>query len=215
MKTFFRKPLPYRQGRAVFYIIGINVFIFVLTSILPGLTYLLALSPRGVMSGYLWQLFTYMFAHGGIMHILFNMLALFFFARSLEARLGTPEFLLFYFICGIGSGLITTLFYLLSGYNIYLIGASGAVYGVLLAFATEFPNARIFIFGIIPVKAPFLVLGFAVLEVINQISLRGSSNVAHLAHLAGFAIAYFYYVVRLGVNPFSVFFGKNNRQYWE
>jgi membrane associated rhomboid family serine protease len=87
---------------------------------------------------------------------------------------------------------------------VFLVGASGAVFGVLLAFATLYPEAMIYIFGIIPVRAPILVLGYTVISLFFGVS-GGGGNVAHFTHLAGFAFAYLYFLVRLGINPIAVF----------
>jgi membrane associated rhomboid family serine protease len=154
---------------------------------------------------YWWQILTYMFVHADFSHILFNMLGLLFFGIQVERKIGSNEFLLFYLISGIGAGLFSLLVYWLSGsYLVFLMGASGAVFGVLLAFATLFPRAMIYIFGILPVRAPILVLGYTAIELFSQFfSVR--SNVAHLTHLAGFGIAYLYLWIRLGLNPVRVF----------
>ncbi|MBT3271688.1 MAG: rhomboid family intramembrane serine protease, partial [Spirochaetales bacterium] len=151
----------------------------------------------------------YMFTHANFTHILFNMLGLFFFGAQIERRMGSHEFVLFYMSSGILAGLVSFIFYRATGnYGVYLLGASGAVYAVLLAFATYFPSARIYIMGIIPVRAPILVLIYTVAAIFFQ--LRGSaSGVAHLTHLAGFGIAYLYFLIRLGVNPISVFLGND------
>jgi membrane associated rhomboid family serine protease len=90
---------------------------------------------------------------------------------------------------------------------VWLLGASGAVFAVLLAFATYFPDARIFIFGIFPIKAPYLVMGYAAIELFSQMA-NVSSAVAHLTHLAGFGFALLYFIVRLGINPIRIFFGR-------
>jgi membrane associated rhomboid family serine protease len=87
--------------------------------------------------------------------------------------------------------------------RVFLLGASGAVFSVLLAFATFFPSAMIYIFGIIPIRAPILVLGYTAIELFAQIS-GGGGNIAHLTHLAGFLFAFLYFVLRLGVNPVRV-----------
>ena len=117
---------------------------------------------------------------------------------QLERHMGSTEFLALYLFTGIGTGLFSLLL------GTAVVGASGAIYGLLLAFATYFPHARIYIMGILPIRAPIAVLVFAGLSIFFQFSgLIG--GVAHLAHLAGIVLAFLYFVVRLGINPIRVF----------
>jgi membrane associated rhomboid family serine protease len=149
-----------------------------------------------------------MFVHGSWSHIFFNMLALFLFGIQLEQRMGSTEFLLYYFVCGIGAGVATVFINNSAGMGmIPVVGASGAIYGLLLAFASFFPDARIFIFGILPMRAPVAVLLYAGIEVVSQLMLP-RSGVAHLTHLAGLVFGYLSLVVRFGINPISLFFRK-------
>lgn len=204
--SFLRKRLPYRNFNAAFILIGINLFVFFVTQIAPQTILYLAMNPMAVVDrGLIWQPFTYMFAHAGITHILFNMLGIFFFGTQVEARLGSYEFLLFYGLTGLLAGLFSLGFYLMTGnVGVILLGASGAVFAVLLAFATLFPDAVIFLFGIIPIRAPILVIGYTFIELFSQIGgTRG--NVAHFTHLAGFFFAFLYFVLRLRINPIRVF----------
>lgn len=172
----------------------------------PKLQLYMAMTPAYViLGGGWWQLVTYMFTHGGFSHILFNMIALFFFGTQVEQALGSREFLWFYFLVGVGAGFISLLIFWGSGTNVILLGASGAVYGVLLAFATLYPNAMIYVMGIIPIRAPVLVLIYTFIELASQVfGVRG--GVAHLTHLAGFGIAYLYFLLRLKINPAKRFF---------
>ncbi len=130
-----------------------------------------------------WTLFTYMFLHGGFMHILFNMLMLFFFGPRLEARLGAKGFLWLYFLSGLGGGAFSFLF---SFYD-PVVGASAAVYGVVIGFAMYWPRELIYIDGVLPVQARWLA-GFAVVvSVYSGISGSGGGT-AHFAHLGGLAV---------------------------
>ncbi|MEX0836907.1 MAG: rhomboid family intramembrane serine protease [Gemmatimonadota bacterium] len=133
-----------------------------------------------------WGPFTYMFLHGDLMHLAVNMLVLFFFGPPLEAQWGEREFLKFFVICGLGGVALSYLFL-----PAWVVGASAAVYGVMLAFAMNWPNIPIYIWGIFPVQAKYLV-GF--LFVVSLLSaVQGSSGgVAHFAHLGGLAAAFFY-----------------------
>ena len=191
-----------------FILIGINLLVFFLSNISPRFVTYLAMNPAlTVMEGFIWQPVTYMFAHSGISHLVFNMLGLFFFGTQVERQLGSWEFLLFYLLTGVLAGLFSLAVYLVTGsMYVFLLGASGAVFAVLLAFATFYPNAEIFIFGIIPVRASILVIGYTAIELFSQMSGRGG-NVAHLTHLAGFAFAYLYFVIRVGISPYRRFFG--------
>lgn len=129
----------------------INVLVYLVTSMVyPRLTYYIAMIPSLVLRGYLWQPFTYMFVHGGFSHLLFNMLSLFIFGSMVERRIGSKEFLLFYLLTGLFSGIISFFSYYLAGTNVILVGASGAIYGVLLMFAVFYPYSVIFVFGLIP-----------------------------------------------------------------
>jgi len=133
-----------------------------------------------------WGPVTYMFLHGDLMHLAVNMLVLFFFGPPLESRWGGREFLRFYLICGLGGVLLSYLFL-----PAWVVGASAAVYGVMLAFAMNWPDMPIYVWGIFPVQAKYLV-GF--LFVVSLLSAVGGSSdgVAHFAHLGGLVAAFLY-----------------------
>ncbi|MDR0644956.1 MAG: rhomboid family intramembrane serine protease [Treponema sp.] len=200
-----RKPFRYSFNNAVLYLVGINVFIFLLQYLSRNaVTYYLALIPSEVLSGWVWQFATYMFAHGSISHILFNMLALFIFGRQVESGMGTKEFLLYYFSTGVAAGLFSFAVYAAAGVNVALLGASGAIFAVQLAYAALFPRSIIYVWGILPLRAPVMALGFTALEVL--FSVTGLQNgVAHLTHLAGFGFGWIYFLVRFGKNPWKMF----------
>lgn len=191
-----------------FILIGLNLAVFMINMIFPKSLYYLAMIPSFVLNGYLWQFVTYMFVHSGISHIVFNMLALFFFGQAVERQMGSREFLLFYLLTGALAGVFSFVVYFFTGSNVVLLGASGAVYAVLFAYAVYFPDSRVFIFGVVPVKSTMLVIIYTLIALFSQItSFR--SGVAHMTHLAGFIFAFLYFIVRLGINPFDVFRGKN------
>lgn len=133
-----------------------------------------------------WGVFTYMFLHGDFWHLFVNMLVLFFFGPHLEKRWGSREFLTYYVICGLGGVALSFLFV-----PYWIVGASAAIYGLMLAFAMNWPNAPIYIWGIFPVKAKWLV-GF--LFLISLMSAVGGTNsgVAHFAHLGGIVAGFLY-----------------------
>lgn len=209
---FYQRPFGFTYYNVALYLIGANVLVFLAGMVSPSILQRLALIPGAVIElGWFWTPFTYMFVHGGTWHLLFNMLGLFFFGFQLERRIGSNEFLLFYLLSGLLAGLLSFAVYVATGtFNVALVGASGAVFAVLLAFATFFPTATILLFGIIPVRAPLLVLGYAALELFNMVSRTGG-NVAHMTHLIGFAVAFLYLVVRLRINPITVF--RNSSRY--
>jgi membrane associated rhomboid family serine protease len=204
-----RKPFRYRYDNTVLFLIGINILVYIMQQINPGLTSYLALNPVNIVRhGFYWQFVTYMFAHGGLSHILFNMLALFLFGSQVERRMGSKEFLAYYFSTGILAGLLSFVIYRATGsYGVFLMGASGAIFAVQLAYATLFPDSVIYLWGILPLKAPVMVLGFTALELFS--SLTGfRSGVAHLTHLGGFALGWIYFLVRFGANPWIYLIGK-------
>ncbi len=140
---------------------------------------------------YLWQPVTYMFLHGGFMHIFFNMFALWMFGTELERHWGTTFFLKYYFITGVGAGILSALIQPASA--IPIIGASGAIYGILLGFAIMYPNRIIYLNFLVPIKVKYFVMIFAAIELIASIGGTGmSSGVAHLTHLSGMAFGYLY-----------------------
>jgi len=199
--------MPFKYYNATLILIGINVGVFFIGNyIAPTIYNYMAMNPALVIvRNWWWQIFSYMFVHSGIWHLLFNMLGLFFFGIQLERRVGSNEFLLFYLLSGTLAGAFSLLVYWLTGaYYIWLVGASGAVFAVLLAYATYYPRSTILIFGIIPVKAPVLIVGYAAIEIFRMVSPSGG-NVAHLTHLAGFGFAYLYLLIRLRINPVREF----------
>ena len=207
--SLIRRPFRYSNRNAAVWLIAINVLVFALEYVLPRLSAFVVMNPRAVLAGAVWQLFTYMFSHADMSHLLVNMLGLYFFGTQVERELGTTEFLLYYLLTGFLAGLFSFAAYLLAGaYSIYLLGASGAVFAVLLAFATIYPQAEIYVWGILPLRAPILVIGYTAIEVGSQLfSFR--SGVAHLTHLAGFGFGWLYFLVRFGVSPGRRFFPRS------
>jgi len=199
--------MPFKYYNVTLILIGINVAAFFISYyIAPTIYSYIGMNPALVVAwNWWWQVFTYMFAHASIWHLLFNMLGLFFFGIQLERRIGSNEFLLFYLLSGTLAGLFSLLVYWATGaYHVWLVGASGAVFAVLLAYATYYPRSTILIFGIIPVKAPVLIVGYAAIEIFSMFS-RNQGNVAHLTHLAGFGFAFLYLLIRLRINPVREF----------
>ncbi|MBN1647332.1 MAG: rhomboid family intramembrane serine protease [Spirochaetales bacterium] len=210
----FRRPFSYAYRNVSLWLIGINILVFIIIyATRSGSLFVnLSLSAPGLKSGRIWQLATYMFVHGSFQHLLFNMLGLFFFGTQVERTMGSAEFLVFYLATGILSGLASFVFYLLAGTNTLLLGASGAIFAVLFAFAMYYPNARVFVFMLFPIRAIYLVLVYAAIEMFSQIFGSGT-GIAHLTHLAGFVFAWLYFLFRLRINPLEVFRGHRNRPY--
>ncbi len=135
-----------------------------------------------------WQLVTHIFMHGSFIHLLFNMYALWLFGRILEQTWGPQRFFIYYFATALGAAgfyLLTKLFMGPIDLNMPVVGASGAVYGLLLGFGMLFPNAELMlIFLPIPIKAKYFVIGFGLIELFQGLANTGS-NIAHFAHLGG------------------------------
>jgi membrane associated rhomboid family serine protease len=183
---------------AVKWLIWANVAAFVLTTFVPGLTIPFGLTPAAVFGEWwIWQVVTYMFLHGGLGHILFNMLTLWMFGVELERRWGTPYFLQYYFIVGVGAALTTLVVSLLPFsfaaplYFSSTIGASGAIYGLLMAYALYFPDRPIYMYFFFPIPAKYFVLILGAIAFFLSISdTRG--GVAHATHLGGLLFGYAY-----------------------
>ncbi len=183
-----------RTTPIVLNLIIINAIVFVAQMVFDStwqLTNLLALYPYN--SGYFepYQLVTHMFAHGGFFHILFNMYALWMFGSVLERLWGPKKFLIFYFACGLVAGLAQM--FLVS--NAPAIGASGAIMGLLAAFAYTFPNVEFFILPIpFPIKAKYMAAIYAAIDLFGGFS-GSTDNVAHFAHLGGLVMGFILVII--------------------
>jgi len=204
-----RYPSPYTSSfsfgpgpisSAIKAIIGINVVMFLATTLLAAarsidLIPILGLRPVAVIHQlWIWQPVTYMFLHGGLLHILFNMLALWMFGTELERVWGTRYFVKFYLVTGIGAGVLTILVSLLGFavtnviYLVPTIGASGAIYGLLLAYAIYFPDRPIYMYFLFPVPAKIFV---AIMGAIAfYASLAEAGGIANATHLGGLLVGY-------------------------
>ncbi len=199
--------MPYRYYNATMGLILANVAVFMLQFLRPALVVELALIPPAAVEGRWWTLLTYMFLHsrGSLYHIIFNMLGLLWFGTPVERHLGSTEFLAFYFLSGIGAGLFALLFSANSA--VIIIGASGALFAVMLAFATLYPDAEIYLFWFLPLRAPMAVLVFAGIAVLG--TLTGfQPGTSHLTHLGGLIAGFLYVWLRLGRNPIDAFFRR-------
>jgi membrane associated rhomboid family serine protease len=156
------------------------------------------------LSFYPWQLVTYMFLHGGFFHLLLNMLALWMFGAELENTWGQKRFLTYYMLCGVGAGVCNLLVAPLFTAVGPTVGASGAIYGILVAFGYLFPNRNIYIYGLIPVKAKYLVILYMLIELF---SVAGGSNsgIAHMAHIGGGVVGLIYLLIYYKGSPMKFF----------
>ena len=178
-----------------------NCAAFLLQNMVPGLTQQLAYVPALVLLRP-WTILTAMFMHGDIMHLLFNMLGLYFFGSAVERQLGSRRFAILYFVSGFSGALASSVLPYTP-----IIGASGGVFGVMLAFAKFWPNAPIYIWGVFPVPARVLITVTTLLALFSGLS-GASDGIAHFAHLGGFAGAWLY--LRRGQRTPAVFKRKAN-----
>jgi membrane associated rhomboid family serine protease len=172
-----------------------NVVMFVVSLLAPAITESLGLTPAAVLRGEVWQVVTYMFLHGTIGHIFFNMLALWMFGTELERMWGTPFFLRYYFATGIAAAFSTIVFSMAPTaitarlYDSVTIGASGAIYGLLLAYGLTFPNRPIYVYLVFPIPAKYFVMIMGAIALLSSIGDTGG-GIAHITHLGGLAAGY-------------------------
>lgn len=222
--------VPLTKGVKALIIINVTVWIGLIL-ILQGVILknniiydLFALVPAKVITDFwIWQLFTYMFMHAsGVFHVLFNMLILWWFGAELEMRWGTRFFITYYLFCGVGAGVIyllgTLAYYLITGQVLSmaapLVGASGATYGLLLAFGMIFGERVIYFMMLFPMKARYFVMIIGAVELVTMLDSGMGSSVANLAHLGGLiaGFAYLSYVARSRANKKNPAASKRGRR---
>ena len=187
------------SGVKLLIIINISIFLFMEFLLLSSidlyerLFYNLSLIPNDVYPNLkIWQCITYLFLHGGIIHLLFNMLGLWFLGYELEKLWGKKKFLIYYFITGFGAAIITIIYNsILTSSYIPIVGASGSIYGLLLAYGILFPDRILYIYGIFPVKVKNAVLFLGGIAFFYSITLH-SDGISHITHLAGIIIGFIY-----------------------
>ena len=173
-----------------------NVVMFLLTD-LGNLNFkVLALVPYTVVHQFtIWQLVTYLFLHGSVWHLLFNMFTLWMFGVMLERDWGTRRFLKYYFLCGIGAGICDVLVNaMLGNWNTNTIGASGAIYGLLLAFGVLYPDMTILFLFLFPIRAKYFVMIYGALALYGALHIN--SGVSNVAHLGGMIFGFIYLKMR-------------------
>jgi membrane associated rhomboid family serine protease len=188
---------PGPLSSAIKALMGANVLVFLAMAFSRSIEEQLGLSPALFLTDLrLWQPATYMFLHAGVFHILFNMLALWMFGTELERIWGTRGFLKFYFVTGIGAGLLTVLFSLLpfdfarTVYGATVIGASGSIYGLLLAYALYFPDRPIYMYFVFAIPAKYFVMILGAIAFYSSLGTTG--GVANATHLGGLIVGYIY-----------------------
>jgi membrane associated rhomboid family serine protease len=164
---------------------------------------LLQLIPILALHGFVWQFVTYMFLHGSVMHLLLNMLFLWFLGMDLERDWGTARFLRYYFLCGIGAGVCVVLVSLLRPIEMRMptLGASGAILGLVLAYGVLYPDRIILFMLIFPMKAKYFAMICGAIAFLG--SWQPGSGVSHVAHLGGMLVGYIYLKTRLKSNLFD------------
>ena len=215
-QRILRTPMNYKTYRysIINVLIVVNVIVFVIT-VMDRSGYVQAvLSMRPILFfkyKFFWNVFTYMFVHAGISHIFFNMLGLFFFGTVIERTWGSDEFIVLYVLTGTVAGIFSLIVYTLTGaLNTSLVGASGALYGVMLIFSCLYPHQKIYVFGVFPISAKVLMLILIGIDFLSAISgsSAGGGNIAHITHLSGVGVAWIYLQVRHRINPYHRLMGK-------
>ncbi len=191
MRLFERNPLDWDTlSPALKFLILSNVAVYILERMVgfPFVS-IFGLVPRRLLSDFwLWQPFTYLFLHGGLAHLFFNLLAIWMFGMAVESQWGSGEFLKYYFLTGVGAGLFNVL--LDHASETPVIGASGAIYGLLVAFAMLYPDAVVWVWFFVPMKARTMAFVFGLIEFVSSFS--GGGRVANLAHLGGMLVGWVY-----------------------
>jgi membrane associated rhomboid family serine protease len=207
VRLFERNPLDWDTlSPALKGLIVANVIVFVLEWMVGyPFVAIFGLVPKRLLGEFwIWQPFTYLFLHGHLLHLLFNLLAIWMFGMAIESQWGAKEFLKYFFLTGVGAGLFNVLLDPRSDNPI--IGASGSVYGLLTAFAMLYPDAVVWVWFFIPMRAKTMALLFGLIEFLS--SMDGSkSGVANLAHLGGMVVGYAYlrwwWVAKIRINAWG------------
>ena len=177
--------IDFKQFQIIKAIIALNLFVFLVVQTLTSTSFVYdSLSLRSYQSFQVWQPLTYLFIHGSFWHLFVNMFMLWMFGRTLESKWGSSRFIKYYLFIGVGSGLLTILYHLFIGTSCRLIGASGAVYGVILAYALMYPNRKVYLFGVFEIKVKYMMLVFVLSDFIGLFS-SSYSNVSYITHLFG------------------------------
>lgn len=192
-RLFRHDPIDFRSmPGSIKFLLALNVSVFLIQSLGYPLVGSLGLVPERVAQWPLpefWRVVTYLFVHGGLWHLVFNLFALWMFGMPVESQWGGAEFLKYYFLCGLGAALTSVL--LDPHSTTPIIGASGSVYGLLVAFALLYPDAVVYLYFLIPVKAAHMAILFGAIEFFMGAS-HATPGVARFAHLGGMVTGYLY-----------------------
>ena len=204
---FLQRPFSYSFHNITLYIIVLNVVIYVAQEYfrrvgIPFDSFFSLNFFLFVRQKMFWQVFTYMFLHGDFWHLFFNMLALFWFGTAVERKIGSKDFLIFYLVCGTLSGIAMSILYYFLGMYSYVLGASGALYAVMLAFAALYPDSNIYMYFVLPIPSMIFVLIYFVMEVFQAFTNDG---IAHLGHIFGLLFGWLYIRCRFGIRLLKVF----------
>jgi membrane associated rhomboid family serine protease len=191
-RTFSHEPINFKNmPPAIKLLIVMNTAVFALSFVVGGHFFdMFGLVPQHVLvDRWVWQPVTYLFIHGGFMHLLFNLFALWMFGMPVEAQWGQAEFLKYYFLCGLGAAAASVA---MAPHSLVpVIGASGPVYGMLVAFAMLYPDAVVYLYFLIPVKAAHMAIIFGLIEFFSG-ATGSNPGVARFAHLGGMVTGYVY-----------------------
>ena len=191
-RTFGHGPISFRgMPSAIKVLVVANAAVFILSQIVGGEFFnLFGLVPSRVLGErWIWQVFSYLFVHGSLMHLVFNLFALWMFGAPVESQWGYREFLKYYFLCGLGAAAASIA--LAPHSSVPVIGASGPVYGLLVAFAMLYPDAVVYLYFLIPVKAAHMAVLFGLVEFFAG-AAGTSPGIARFAHLGGMVTGYLY-----------------------
>ncbi len=158
-----------------------------------------SLTPQLVLEGFFWQLFTYQFLHGGLLHFLVNMFTLWMIGPELEQKWSTRFFIKYYFICATGAGLFIFTMPIILDQSLIIptLGASGAIFGLLLAYAVYWPNRMILIWFIIPVKVKYFVIIIGFISLLLTFQSSGAGGISHIGHMGGLITGYIYLMYKI------------------
>ena len=191
-RSFSHEPINFKNmPPAIKLLIVINAAVFALSYVVGGRFFDMfgLVSEHVINDRWVWQPITYLFLHGGFMHLLFNLFALWMFGMPVEAQWGQKEFLKYYVLCGLGAAVASLA--MAPHSQVPVIGASGPVYGMLVAFAMLYPDAVVYLYFLIPVKAAHMALLFGLIEFFSG-ATASTPGVARFAHLGGMVTGYLY-----------------------
>lgn len=202
----------------LFFLPFISLFMFRNETLLNLLYHFCALNINipntpAVDNGAIWQFVTAMFTHGSFFHIFFNMYGLYIFGKPLELTWGAKKFTLYYLTTGILANIASYFIFKTTGMPVRLVGASGAIFAVLLAYATYSPNTLLLLFFFIPLKVKWAILLYAAIELYAEIT-NPMGGIAHITHLSGFVFGFLYLLIFFRINAIKEMYFSNRDRYY-